>query len=84
MYGRIYEFALNNVPLAMKKLSWCLEWGIDDVKKSWFTKPTKRWTKPLFNASINYLKQTVPKTSCLGIHDGKQQRSNRTYSFLTC
>ncbi|GAL78902.1 3-oxoacyl-[acyl-carrier-protein] synthase [Algibacter lectus] len=48
MYGRkIYEFALTNVPLAMKS---CLdEAGIDikDVKKYLYTRPTRKWTRQL-------------------------------------
>lgn len=46
MYGRkIYEFALSQVPIAMKS---CLDksgLGIDDVKKSLFIKQMKKWMR---------------------------------------
>ena len=54
MYGRkIYEFALSNVPAAMKS---CLEdSGVDikDVKKILIHQANEKWTKPLYSDFTN-------------------------------
>lgn len=65
MYGRkIYEFALSNVPLAMKS---CLDKSgiaIDEVKKSLFIRRMKKWTKRLSNVSTNYTTKARLRILC--------------------
>ena len=62
MYGRkIYEFALNNVPLAMKNCLDASGIGIDDVKKILIHQANEKMDEAIIQRFYKLFDKTVPK-----------------------